>query len=212
MITTLAPPCLLVSPLTVSQCKQSTVVNDRHAVAHTLNFFHVVRRIDHRDPLRLEPLDDTEDRVTRLRINARGRLIHEHHARLVQNRRREVQSSAHPAAEAARSVLPSIGERYNLQRFVHPRGQLCTFEGVHRSKEHQVFLGRQIVVERDRLRCNTDQATHPCVRGITTTLVRFANLHCAAVGLQQARRDRDRGRFPCAVWPEQREALTRFHT
>ena len=99
---------------------QLAVVNDADSAAQGLDFFHVMARVDDRDPFAIEPLDFLEDVISRLRIDADRRLVEQDEVRAVNERGAEVQPPLHAARVGLDPFVGSIGEAHRLEHAVCP--------------------------------------------------------------------------------------------
>ena len=73
------------------------MIDDGDAIAEALGFFHVMRGVDDRSALAAQFLDHFENTVARLRIDAHGGLVEQHHARAMHQPGRHVEAPPHAA-------------------------------------------------------------------------------------------------------------------
>jgi hypothetical protein len=85
------------------------VIDDRDLVRELVGFLEVLRRQQDRRALAAQVADDLPDLVPTSRIETRGRLVEEEHARLGEQAGGEVESTSHPARVGLRRPLGRVG-------------------------------------------------------------------------------------------------------
>ena len=91
------------------------VGEERHARAQLVGLVHVVRREEDRRAAVGEPLDGLAQVARGLRVQAARRLVHEQHARAVEQRAREQQALAHAGRERLDLALGDIAQAHLLE-------------------------------------------------------------------------------------------------
>ena len=87
----------------MSRATISPAADQRDLLAERLGLLEVVRREQDRRPLLVQAADVAPELVAQLDVDAGGRLVEDHEARLVQQRAGEQQPAAHPAGELRRA-------------------------------------------------------------------------------------------------------------
>jgi hypothetical protein len=106
-----------------------------------LGLFHVVRRVHPGFAALLEGLEIFEDGVAALRVHAHGRLVEKQDLRIVQQRRRQVETSLHAAAELSHFVLSPVREPYQVERLGHGVFYFCAIQIVQSAEKREVIAG-----------------------------------------------------------------------
>ena len=91
-------------------------VHDRHPVAQPFGLFQPVRGEEDRDAALTQPGDQVVHLVRRHRVKARGRLVEEHHRRVVEQRPGQRRPLPQPLGQAPGQVMRAVGEADRRQR------------------------------------------------------------------------------------------------
>ena len=187
--------------------QHAAVVHDPDAMRELLSLFHVVGGIEDRHPLAVEAPDPVEDGPPALRIDAHRGFVQDEEARLVQERRADVDPTLHATRIVLEAFLLPIDEIDEFEDGIDAAGQLGPSKPVHLAPEIEVLAGGEVRVERyvlghdskqalDRGRVLKDRVpTHPCV---------------APGGSQETGKDGDGGGLSRAVRSQQAVDLTLF--
>ena len=89
-------------------------------------------------------------------IDADRRLVEQHEIGIVQDRGGQVQPPLHAARIGVDQIAPAVGEADELERPGDALGEARRRHPVDPAEERQVLLGRQELVERQRLRRHAD--------------------------------------------------------
>ena len=130
----------------------AAVVDDGDAIAEPLRLFHVVRGVDDRGARAAQGLDHFEDAVARLRIDADGRLVHEHDPGPMDDAGGHVEAALHAAGELAGEVFGAILQGSPLEAPGDRVGQLLAGEAVIAAKGFEVFFAGEAGVDGQFLR------------------------------------------------------------
>jgi hypothetical protein len=176
------------------------VVDDAEAVAQSLGFVQIVRGVHHGCAGRGNRADQVEDAGASLRIQAHGRLVHQHDFRIVHQSRGDVEPPQHAAREVLDGLLRTVGETHPLQHAIDARVQVGSRQPVQLAKEPQIVARRELRVERDLLGHDPEHA--PGVDGPIRD-VDPVEPRLSGIRLHQAAQNADRRRLAGAVGPEQ---------
>ena len=116
-------PCLRFSSAGVPTASSLAVVDDRDPLAEGVGLLHVVRREEDRLALAVEVAEDLPEVDAGLRVDARGRLVEEEHARPVRERARDHQPLREAAGELEDHRVGALGERELLEQLVGARAE-----------------------------------------------------------------------------------------
>src|SRR6185503_6072713 len=180
------------------------LVHDREAMAQALGLFHEVRGEDERLAFLRQAPQPLPDQVARLRIEAGGRLVHEDHLRIVDERAREREAALHAAREGHDLRVAAAGQAGEFEQRGDALPDLGLAETEIAPVHHEVLLDGEIRIEVVELRHHADLL--PCFAR-TTRHGLPEELDLAGVGLDQAEAELERGGLARAVRAEQAEAF-----
>jgi hypothetical protein len=184
--------------------EQPAAIDDGDAIAQPRRFFHVVRRVDDGLARRLQLQQAVEDGVARLGIDADRRFVEQHEVGIVEDRCRQVQPPLHAARIGVDQVAAALAESDELERPDDALGETRRRHPVDAAEEGQVLLGRQELVERERLRRHADAGAN----GRLPRRAQAADVDLAGRRLDDAHRHVDGRALAGAVRPQQPENLT----
>ena len=114
-------------------------------------------RVEQRRLLSLgELLEELEDIVPRLRIDADGRLVEDEKIRLVEDGASDIHAALHAARELLKLLLAPVLQTNQLQRKIDALPQSPAAKPVEHPKIPQIIHGIQILNEGDILRHEAD--------------------------------------------------------
>src|SRR5437899_12382944 len=177
------------------------VIHDRHAVAQTLGFFHVMRRQQHRPAGRTEAPDDLPQLAPRLRIEPRRRLVQKQQLGLADEGAGDGEPLLLPARQRHNPRLPFFLQLDEHEDLVH---RVRMF--IEGAKQRQRLGDSELVGELRLLQLNAE-ALAQCAPGCTFPPWRPEDLDVPAVGNGEALEDFDGCGLAGAVGTEQTEAL-----
>ena len=178
------------------------VVDDADVVREAVGLLQVLRGEQQRRAARDQLLDDLPQQLPVARVEAGGRLVHEHHRRRDDQRGRQVEPAAHAAGVGLRGAVGGVGEVEPLQQLDGPPLRVPGRHLVELADHLQVLAAGQVFVDGRELAGQADRAAH-LVRVLEHVDARDDG--APAVGLQQGGQDADGGRLAGAVRPEQAE-------
>ena len=120
--------CSAISARGVPCDDDAALVHDGEAMAQALRLLHEVRREEQRLALRGESPQPLPDEVPRLRVEAGGRLVHDHELRIVDERAREREAPLHAAGERLDARVGATGQAGELEQPRHPRSRMRSRE------------------------------------------------------------------------------------
>src|SRR5271169_5212674 len=129
---------------------------DSQAVAQPLRLFHVVRRIKDGVAVIAQAANDFQDLLTRLRVNARGRLVEQNELRLMYQRNREIQAALHAAGKYADLSVAVRIQAHQCQQLVGALAQVGLLHSINAPEKLQVLRRGKRRVKRYFLRRKTD--------------------------------------------------------
>ncbi len=109
----------------VPERDDAPVVDDGDAIAEPLRLFHVVGGVNDRGSTGTERFDHLKDAIARLRIDANRRLIHQHHARPMNDASRHIEPALHTAGKILRQLARSILQRSPVETPSNRLRQAC---------------------------------------------------------------------------------------
>jgi hypothetical protein len=178
------------------------VGEEGHARAQLVGLVHVMRREEDRRPA-LGQSDRRLAQVARgLRVEAARRLVHEQHARGVQQRSREQQALAHARREGLDLALGDVAQAHLLEHLGGP----ALRQAVERAEQLDVLLRRRALIDVRRLGDQVDLAADRLE--LARDLV-AEDTGMPARGLRAAREDADHRGLAGPVVAEQPEDLAR---
>ena len=181
----------------------AAVRHDRDGVRQPLGLLDVVRRHQDRRPLGAQQVDQRPQLLAHLRVEADGRLVEQHEARLVHQPAGDQQPPAHAARQLVHARVAAVAEVGQLERALHGRPALAAPEPVEIGEHDQVLLDRQRRVEVVELR--HDAALRAGELGLRGQRV-AEHADLALVGDRLRREHLHRRRLARAVRPEQPHA------
>ncbi len=116
--------------------------------------------VNHGRPLLLQTPDTVQQVTATLRIHANSGLVKDQKFRLVQNGGREVQPTFHAAGDRTGQVVLPCGQPHLFQRLTDSLAEQGTTEIVQRAEETEILRGREIRVDCQVLRHDSQQTTH----------------------------------------------------
>ena len=182
------------------------VVDDADARTEARRLLHVVRGVNDRDSVTIEPLQMLEDGVARLRIDADGGLVAKQEFRVVQERGDEVEPALHAAGEGLHERAAAVGELRGGEGLVDAGPQFGTAQALEFAEDPEVFVGGEFRKERDGLRHQAEGATSGTSGGRNRPAVEGDR---AGLGGAQAGGERHQRGLAGAVGTEQTEKLAR---
>ncbi len=132
--------------------EELAVIDDADARTEPRRFLHVMGRVNDRHALGVELFHEFEDGVSRLRVDADGRLVAEQKPRTMQNGGDDVEPAAHSAGVGLHFVAATILELRGEQAFLDPLAQERAAQAVEFAEKAEIFLAAQFVIKRERLR------------------------------------------------------------
>ena len=135
-----------------AQRHDAAVVDDGHAIAEPLRFFHVVGGVDDGGAFGPQRFDHFEDAVARLRVHAHGRLIHQHDLRLMDDAGRHVEPPLHAAGEGSCQVSCPVLQRGPVQAPCHGLPDLAGGKALVLAERSQILLAGEPGIEGQFLR------------------------------------------------------------
>ena len=126
--------------------------HDQHGVGEALRLLDVVRRHQDRRPLRAEPVDQRPELLAHLRVEADGRLVHQHEPRPVHERAGDQQAAPHAAGELVDLRGAAVDELGQAQRALDRLAPVGVCDPVEVREDEQVLLHGQRHVEVVELR------------------------------------------------------------
>ena len=112
---------------------------------------HVGRAHDHPGALRQQADDQLPEVLPRDRVHAAGRFVQQQERRTMDQRTGQPQLLFHAARKRAGPTVLEPGQPDETQQLARPVSQGAAFDAPHRTEEHQVFIHRQVAVERETL-------------------------------------------------------------
>ena len=172
------------------------MIDDDDVVAQALGFFHVMRGVDHAFAARFQCFQIIENRIAALRIDADRRFVEQQNVRVMHQRTGDIEPALHAAGKGRGFVVGAIGEADQFKASARTRLQQFSGNAVQRAEQFQVADRRQVFVQRQILRDETDFLFHRA-RVIGDALTR--ECHLARVGCREAADHRNRRGFPRAI-------------
>ena len=186
--------------------RHQAVVDDPDAVGELVGLLEVLRRQEDRRALVVQLADLLPDRRAAGGVEAGGRLVEEEDARLVDQRRAEVEPAAHAARVGAHPPVGGVGEADAGDQRVTALLRLGLRDSVQRRLELHQLAARHQRVERGLLERDADRAPH--LRRLLDH-VEAGHRGATARRPQQRGQHPDRRRLAGAVRPEEGVDLAR---
>ncbi len=102
--------CIADKVFSGAQRDDLAMVDDGNAIAQTLGFFHIVRRVDERHALAAQLLDHFENIVARLRVYSHGGFIHQDQLGLMYEAGCHVKAPLHASRKILDQLLSAVGQ------------------------------------------------------------------------------------------------------
>jgi hypothetical protein len=115
----------------------------------------------------------------------------------------EIEPALHAAAVGGDAIASPVHESGEVERPANALREAATRKPVERAEEAEILLGGQVLVERDRLRCDADSPADGRARRIGFAV----HGHSATVGAEGADNHPDRRRLPGPVRPQEPKGL-----
>src|SRR3954447_13957461 len=176
------------------------VVEHGHAVGQAVGLLEVLGGEEDRHARGDEPADDLPHRVAAPRVQPGGRLVEEDHARLADQRHRQVETAPHAARVGGGRALRRVEQLEALEQLGGAPPALGPAEPVQIGHQDQVLLAGEEVVDGGELAGHADRRAHG-VRLLADVVPRHPEL--AGVGADQRREDLHHRRLARAVRAEQ---------
>src|SRR4030042_1732801 len=180
-------------------------VHDSDAVTETVGFFHIVRGVKNGHALLLKLQDIFIDVISRLRVYAHGRLVEEEKLGTAHQRYRQVDAPFHAAGELGHFPPGSILQPHQRQVGDRLFFSFFSFHPRHPPEEDHVVQRGKVLVKRQVLRANADEAAHGfrlALYGLTS------DGNFTAVGFQDGGHHAYRRCLPRPVGTQQAEYIT----
>jgi hypothetical protein len=186
----------------------ASVVDDGEPVGEAIGLLEVLRREQERRAAGDELLDDAPQVVAADGVESRRRLVEEQHGRLVHERRREVEASAHAAGVRLGRSVGGVGQAEHLEQLVGAGPHVPGREVGELADEAEVLAAGEVLVDRCVLAGETDQRAHGV--GLAHHVV-AEHARPPGVGLDDRGQDPHGRRLAGAVRAEEAEHGARRH-
>src|SRR5205823_7208582 len=141
------PPVQLRAELVWRRDTDHAMPEERDAIAEPIGLVEVVRAEEDRPSLAAERDDELADRLRRVGVEARGRLVEEEHARLVQRGASDRHLLLHAPRKGRHGLQAAVPEVHQAQVALGLRPRGGAGEAVERREEDEVLPGRLALVE-----------------------------------------------------------------
>ena len=126
----------------------AAVVDDSDQVGEVVGLLEVLRRHQQRHALRAQLADALPHRKAAARVEAGRRLIEEKHGWRRDQRRGEVETTAHAARVGLRGPVGGVGEAELLEQLLRARARICSRHAVEAADHLEVLAPGQQLVDR----------------------------------------------------------------
>ena len=185
-----------------------TVVEDDQLLGQAVGFFEILGRQQDRGATFDQVLNHTPQVLATLGVQTGGRLIEKEKRGLGDERRGEVESSAHTAGIRLGGTVGGIGESELLEKFAGSTNDDGGFHVVQLPDHSEVLESREALVHCGVLASETDESTHSL--GVANHVVSH-HRGGTALRLQNGGQDADHRGLTGTVGSEQAEHLTGGH-
>ena len=138
----------------------AAAVEHRDAVRELVRLVEVLRGEQHGRAVRDEAAHDVPHGVAAARVEARGGLVEEDHARCRDEGHREVEPALHPAGVGGERLARGLDEVELLEQLGHPRLRALRAEVAQPRHQQEVLLAGEQPVDRGELAGQADRGAH----------------------------------------------------